>query len=406
MQEAGFSFFASIFFFLQKKKKSEKCFGAELLGSLSDIGGMITGENRGGNQTGYIDASGNYHQRTCFVAGTKVYTKDGLKNIEEIKIGDKVLSWNPETGATELKTVTHLFVRHTDLIYKLSFSSGRSVETTWNHPFYIAGRGFVETKDLKVGDVLTTADSSPLNLTAISTDAREETVYNFEVEGNHTYFVGEDGVLVHNQSNEYNKLVPTYPQSGAIATFGQKLLNGISGNGFKSNNDLKMEQDFKDKILPVYKTESGGILALDTKINDPFGSKSDPALKRKTSTHSGIDQKTRSAEFPEGERPIGATLGGVVTVKETKLGFGKQVHIEHAPGIKTIYGHAKTTLVSNGQTVRQGQTVMISDSSGNSHGPHLHHDLQVDGKSVDPVTYPLEAEVAKRRQNQNTGNRK
>ncbi len=176
-----------------------------------------------------------------------ISTLEGQKTIESLKLGDKALSWNPETGKLEYRMITNLFERKTDLIYKLTFSSGHSVETTWNHPFWVSSTGtstdstgspttgsvsdisslqagkWIETKDLKVGDVLKTANSSSLFISAISTDARVETVYNFEVEGNHTYFVGEDGVLVHNQSASYAAIItgalvaPVNPVAGAVA---------------------------------------------------------------------------------------------------------------------------------------------------------------------------------------------
>ncbi|MDF3819597.1 polymorphic toxin-type HINT domain-containing protein [Leptospira sp. 96542] len=148
--------------------------------------------------------------KTCFVAGTKVHTKDGLKNIEDIQIGDVVLSWNEKTGGREYKTVTELFLHEVELLYEVKTSNGTVLETTWNHPFRVKKHGlhseafsienteWIEAKDLVSGDVALGADGRELVITDITIDERAETVYNFEVENNHTYFVGENGVLVHN----------------------------------------------------------------------------------------------------------------------------------------------------------------------------------------------------------------
>ncbi len=87
---------------------------------------------------------------------------------------------------------------------------GTLLETTWNHPFRVMkadanGQGFSientqwkEAKDLLPGDVSLSAAGSTLQILSVEIDQREETVYNFEVEDFHTYFVGEVGVWVHN----------------------------------------------------------------------------------------------------------------------------------------------------------------------------------------------------------------
>ncbi|MDX1958303.1 MAG: polymorphic toxin-type HINT domain-containing protein [Leptospiraceae bacterium] len=116
--------------------------------------------------------------------------------MEEIKVGDKVLSWDETSGKKSFKKVVNTFVRQTDMIYRLKV--GKDIlETTWNHPFYVKGRGFVQAKDLKVGDMLTNSSDEIVSLEEITIEDRDETVYNFEVEDNHTYYVGESGVLVH-----------------------------------------------------------------------------------------------------------------------------------------------------------------------------------------------------------------
>ena len=150
------------------------------------------------DKDGFIDAQGNYHQRTCFVAGTKVHTISGVKNIEDIKFNDIVLSWNEKTHTIEYNRVLNTHIRQTDAIYKIRYSNARLIETTATHPFYIPGRGWIEAKDLKVGNRSTLANDLTLEIVSIEIEKRSETVYNFEVENAHTYFVTEDAVLVHN----------------------------------------------------------------------------------------------------------------------------------------------------------------------------------------------------------------
>jgi hypothetical protein len=155
---------------------------------------------------------GNAHIRTCFTAGTLVHTKDGTKVIEDIKVGDEVLSKSDVTGEVTYKKVVNTFIRQTDEIYNVNFTNNSILETTWNHPFRrfksvlpgdtssIENSEWTETRDLKKGDHLYSADGSLLVVESVIIEQREETVYNFEVEDFHTYFVGEDSVWVHNQS--------------------------------------------------------------------------------------------------------------------------------------------------------------------------------------------------------------
>ena len=72
----------------------------------------------------------------CFVAGTLILTCNGLKKIEEIKLGDLVWSYNEKTGKKELKKVANTFVR---TAYQLVFLhlGNQTVKTTLEHPFYV-----------------------------------------------------------------------------------------------------------------------------------------------------------------------------------------------------------------------------------------------------------------------------
>ncbi len=84
--------------------------------------------------------------------------------------------------------------------YKITYKDGTSVEATAEHPFYILGRGWTPVKELKVGDESETIKRKGLKIISIEIkDSKTPvTVYNFEVEGDHNYFVGASGVLVHN----------------------------------------------------------------------------------------------------------------------------------------------------------------------------------------------------------------
>jgi hypothetical protein len=191
----------------------------------------------------------------CFVAGTLVHTDKGLVPIEQIKVGDLVLS-KPENGEGEpaYKPVVNTFVHHDKRIARINYMLNDDpcilypVISTWEHPFWVIGEGWTaasqlrgpwltehklelfsganatvymnrpiyRTKQLGVGwfgdkDSGEGAEYDFINMKGISSDALldydieesddpylKTTVYNFEVADYHTYYVGEHGVWVHN----------------------------------------------------------------------------------------------------------------------------------------------------------------------------------------------------------------
>ena len=97
----------------------------------------------------------------CFTAGTKVLTDEGEKNIEDIKVGDKVLSKDEITGKEAYKEVTATFNHETDEIYRIHVGD-QIIESTFNHPFWVDGKGWTFVKDLKIGDLLVQSDGNTL----------------------------------------------------------------------------------------------------------------------------------------------------------------------------------------------------------------------------------------------------
>lgn len=81
--------------------------------------------------------------------------------------------------------------------------------------------------------------------------------------------------------------------------------------------------------------------------------------------------------------PIMASNGGVVTVAAVHSSYGNYVVIDHGGGIKTLYAHASQLLVTPGQVVSRGQTIALVGSTGNSTGPHLHMEVQVNNQYID-----------------------
>jgi len=139
------------------------------------------------------------YECNCFTAGTKVLTELGERNIEEINVGDRVLSKNEETREISYKEVTHLYRNEKNIIYEISVGN-QTIETTDNHPFWVENKGWVLAADLKVGDKLQQSNGNTLTIDKINIVEYKEAVrvYNFTVADYNTYFVSNLGIWVHN----------------------------------------------------------------------------------------------------------------------------------------------------------------------------------------------------------------
>ena len=98
--------------------------------------------------------------------------------------------------------------------------------------------------------------------------------------------------------------------------------------------------------------------------------------------HTGIDMVE-----PFGSPVFAADDGVVALVGSSSSGYGNYVVVAHAGGFDTLYGHLSTALVKVGQSITQGTAVGLEGSTGNSTGPHLHFELRIGQKPVDPTPY-------------------
>lgn len=97
--------------------------------------------------------------------------------------------------------------------------------------------------------------------------------------------------------------------------------------------------------------------------------------------HKGVD-----IGVPEGTQVV-AVKGGTVVEQGYRSDYGWYVTIDHGNGVKTKYAHNKRNVVSVGQTVSAGQLIALSGNTGRSTGPHLHFEVIINGKRVDPSIY-------------------
>lgn len=138
----------------------------------------------------------------CFVAGTSISIANGFKFIEDICVGDNVISYDEDLEIKEISTVTKTFKHISDRYLVIN----DYLKVTPNHPIFLDGI-WVNAGDLVIGDILSGEYLSVEIESIVSVDEETET-FNLEVEPNHTYYA--DGILVH------NKMPPPPIPDGAI----------------------------------------------------------------------------------------------------------------------------------------------------------------------------------------------
>lgn len=177
-------------------------------GSLSDyltIGGAVigVGVNARGARNVADGADGAMSRLStrdipqCFVAGTPILTPEGKKSIDELRPDDYVLSWNEETGEVTERPVTEWYQREVAAVIDI-FIGVEKISCTTDHPFWVQDKGWMLAYQLKSGTVLKTREGESLIVDMVRRRDEVTYVYNVEIDGLHTYFVSNLGILSHN----------------------------------------------------------------------------------------------------------------------------------------------------------------------------------------------------------------
>ena len=133
------------------------------------------------------------------------------------------------------------------------------------------------------------------------------------------------------------------------------------------------------KERDVYRATPQGI-PVDGQLSSGYGMRVHPKFGRRQ-LHSGIDLAARQGT------PVHATADGIVSFSGWSKGNGNIVVIEHGHGFSTIYAHNTKNLAQVGQTVRRGQQISTTGSTGVSTGPHVHYEVWKNGKCVNPAAF-------------------
>ena len=142
-----------------------------------------------------------------------------------------------------------------------------------------------------------------------------------------------------------------------------------------------LQELFQDRVDKLLSTPS--IPPTRGYISSEFGYRYNPFSGSRT-FHAGLDIANSAGT------PVYAPADGLVTYTGVMGGFGQVVRLDHGYNIVTKYGHNSRILVKNGQRVKRGDKISQIGSSGRSTGPHLHYQVELRGRPVNPRIFILE----------------
>ncbi len=146
---------------------------------------------------------------------------------------------------------------------------------------------------------------------------------------------------------------------------------------------LALEREEKLTSIPSIKPVQEDKLARDIRHLSGYGIRIHPVHKVKK-IHKGIDFTA-----PEGT-PIQATGNGVIKKVTKSRSYGNNIIIDHGFGYETLYAHMAEVHVEKGEKVIKGQQIGTVGNTGLSTAPHLHYEVRINGKHVNPIDYCLD----------------
>jgi murein DD-endopeptidase MepM/ murein hydrolase activator NlpD len=144
-----------------------------------------------------------------------------------------------------------------------------------------------------------------------------------------------------------------------------------SENGDVENQIRSIQSTSNPEFLPTMWAHLG-------KINNEFGFRRNPFGGRSYEFHPGMD-----IDGERGDTVIAPANGTVIKAGWTG-GYGNMIEIDHGNGLSTRYGHLSKIEIQVGDTIQRGQLIGLIGSTGRSTGPHLHYELRLNDKSINP----------------------
>jgi Pretoxin HINT domain len=160
----------------------------------------------------------------CFSEDTQVLTEDGSKSIQDIKIGDKLVSRDENDGAQGVSEVQELHIYHGRELFGLVTEATNGARTeltlTDDHPVWVFDKGWTKSRDLAIGDYVSDVSGERHRVIEFASRGHKGKTFNFTVSNDSTYAVGSGGIWVHNGGpcdiKTYQTYTKTNPQTGDV----------------------------------------------------------------------------------------------------------------------------------------------------------------------------------------------
>lgn len=215
------------------------------------------------------------------------------------------------------------------------------------------------------------------NLDKLNADEKElKSISNVDVDTKDDSSAGANGTVDDNGGQGGPAIAPNVQNlSDVIANLERRV--AIHQENMKNLKQALIAQRDQQNLAAEKSATTPYSMPANGSISSPYGFRWNG-----TDFHPGVDI---ACDYGT---PIRATADGIVTTAGWNSGgYGNMVDINHGNGIVTRYGHASSVVVTAGQQVKRGQIIAYVGSTGFSTGPHVHYEVRINGRPVDPTSY-------------------
>lgn len=190
--------------------------------------------------------------------------------------------------------------------------------------------------------------------------------------------------------HEKNPYLINYTNTGELLSSSLNTLDRLKRKielqkqSYDTLQQLAAAKEDKLASIPSIKPIQEDKLRRNIKYLSGYGFRIHPVHKIRK-LHTGLDFTS-----PKGTPIIASGNGKVVRIENKRFGYGRNVMIDHGYGYSTLYAHMQEVDVKLGEEVKRGQVIGKVGSSGTSTAPHLHYEVRINGKSVNPIDYCLD----------------
>lgn len=191
--------------------------------------------------------------------------------------------------------------------------------------------------------------------------------------------------------NEYNRIMSVDMDAEDIASSAKSVIgraeSAAPSDSVEEKSEKKSVQTVKSAadgdamaVMSLFKTDEEITVPVHGEITSEYGNRTNP-VSGEYLMHSGVDIAADTGE------EIRAAYSGIVSEVGSNGVGGNYISLVHRDGSETLYCHCSKIIAEEGDVIRAGETIALVGSTGRSTGPHLHFEVTVNGKTVDPLIY-------------------